>query len=114
VAELEPSEDEATSVAGPVADASGATLVLDGFAPLRTGSAVESHLALEVGCGAAVFPDAVVRAWLDCPPPEATVAAVGLAPLVCVPFPSVPALPRGEPPRPLSESLAWRIAWRTG
>ena len=114
MAELELSGEETTLVPVAVPEASGAALVLLGFAPVRTGSAVDTHLALEVGRAAAVFPDAVVRAWLACPLLEATVAVVGLALLACVPFPSVPALPRGGPPPPLSESLAWRIAWRNG
>jgi hypothetical protein len=91
--------------------AAGAVLVSVGFAPLRTGSTVDTHLAPDVvGCGTAVLPDAVVRTWLACPLLEATAAVVGLPLLACVPFPSVPALPRGGPPPPLSESLAWRIA----
>jgi hypothetical protein len=114
VTELELSGEETTLVPVAVPEASGTTLVLLGFAPVRTGSAEDTHLALEIGCAAEVFPDAVVRAWLACPLPEATVAGVGLPLLACVPFPSVPALPRGRPPPPLSESLAWRIAWRNG
>jgi len=101
--------DEADAVPGAAAEVSGAALVLVGFAPLRTGNTVETHLALDVvGCGTPVLPDAVVRTWLACSLPEATAATVGLPLLLaCVPFPSVPALPRGEPPPPpLSESLA--------
>jgi hypothetical protein len=77
---------------------------------------VDTHPALEVGCDAAVRPDAVVRAWLDCPLLDATVAVVGvLLPLAaCAPLPSVPALARGGWPPPLSEEPAWRIAWRKG
>jgi hypothetical protein len=97
-------------------EVAAAALVWLGFAADRTGSAVETHLALEVGCGAAVRPDAVVRAWLDCPPPDATVAVVGVSlPLAdCVALPSVPALPRGGGPPPLNDEPAWRIAWRKG
>jgi hypothetical protein len=103
-------------VADEVAAASAATVAWLGFAADRTGSAVDTHPALEVGCGAAARPDAVVRAWLDCPPLDATAAVVGvLLPLAaCVPLPSVPALARGGPPPPLSEEPAWRIAWRKG
>jgi hypothetical protein len=111
VAGLELGADEASAVLGTVTEASGPVLVSVGFAPLRTGSTVDTHLAPDVvGCGTAVLPDAVVRTWLACPLLEATAAVVGLPLLACVPFPSVPALPRGGPPPPLSESLAWRIA----
>ena len=103
-------------MADEVPAASAATVVRLGFAADRTGSAVDTHLALEVGCGAAVRPDAVVRAWPACPLPDATAAVVGvLLPLAaCVPLPSVPALARGGPPPPLSDEPAWRIAWRKG
>lgn len=103
---------------GAAAEVSGAAVVSLGFALLRTGSTVDTHLALAVvgcvGCGTAVLPDAVVRTCVACPLLEATAAVVGLPLLACVPFPSVPALPRGGLPPPLSESLAWRIAWRNG
>jgi hypothetical protein len=103
----------ATLVADGVPAAPVAALVSLGFALVTTGSTVDTHLPLEVGCGAAVFPDAVVRAWLVCPAPDATVAVDGVrVPPVAagVPLPSVPALARGEPPPPLSEEPAWRIA----
>jgi hypothetical protein len=111
VAGLELDADEASAVLGAAAEASGAALVSLGFALLRTGNTVDTHLPLVVaGCGSAVLPDAVVRTWVACALLEATAAIVGLPLLACVPFPSVPALPRGGPPPPLSESLAWRIA----
>ena len=112
MAGLELAGDEASAVLGAVAEGSGAALVSLGFALLRTGSTVDTHLPPDVvGCGTAVLPDAVVRTWVACPLLEATAAILGLRPpLACVPFPSVPALPRGEPPPPFSESLAWRIA----
>ena len=103
-------------MADEVPAASAATVVWLGFAPDTTGSTVDTHPALEAGCGAAVCPDAVVRAWLDCPPPDATVSVVGVLPplAACVALPSVPALPGGGPPPPLNDEPAWRIAWRKG
>jgi hypothetical protein len=117
IAELAPSE-EGTLVADAVPDAFGATLAWLGFASVTTGSAVDTHPALAVGCGPEVgdFAEAVAPGWLACPPPDAVAPAAGVppSPLACVPPPSVPALPRGDPPPPLSEELAWRIAWRNG
>ncbi|MDX6418901.1 MAG: hypothetical protein QOG28_3521 [Trebonia sp.] len=101
---------------GAVPEASDVTPVWLGFAPATTGSAVDTQLALEVGFGTAVFPDAEVCAWPGCPLSDAVPPTVGVLPPppACVPLPSVRALPRGGPPPPLSDELAWRIAWRNG
>ena len=104
-------------MADAVPDAFGVTLVWLGFAPLTTGRAVDTHPALELGCGPEVrdLAAAVVPDWLGCPWPAATVPADRVPPpALCVPPPSVPAPLRVDPPPPLSEELAWRIAWRTG
>ena len=64
-------------MADAVPDASGVTLAWLGFASVTAGSAVDTHLALEVGRGPEVgdFPAAVVPGWLACPLPAATVPA---------------------------------------
>jgi hypothetical protein len=74
--ELAPSE-EGTFAGDAVPDATGATLAWLGFASVTTGSAVDTHLALEVGCGPELgdFPEAVAPGRLACPLPDATLPA---------------------------------------
>jgi hypothetical protein len=58
VADEVPDDEVPEAVPGVLA----ATVAWLGLAADRTGSALDTHLALEVGCGAAVRPDAVARA----------------------------------------------------
>ena len=111
-----------TLVAGAVPDASGAMLAGLGVL-VTTGSAVDVHLAVGAGCGARVcdfLGTAPVLPWPVLPPLGVAALAVG-APMTLadgVPVPSVAALPRTTSvlplPLPVSEVLAWRIAWRNG
>ena len=100
-----------------LAEASGVAPVGLGFAPASDGSALDTQRALAAGLGVAVceFVATVVPVWPTGPLPDEATPTVGVAPpLACVPLPSVPAPPFGDPPPPLSEELAWLIACRTG
>ncbi len=104
---------------GAVRAVSAGTPVGLGTAPVTTGSEEATHLALDVGCAAAldVFRgDAVVLPGPVCALAEwvPPLAGVPLPVFACVPLPSVSAPLRDGVPPPLCEVLDWRIAWRTG
>lgn len=98
---------EGTAVAGVVPEAFAVTLVWVGFAPASAVGLLDGHPLLAVACAVLCdFPDAMVPIRPPGEADEPPAAGVALPPLAWAPLPSVPALPRGVPPPPLSEELA--------
>lgn len=104
---------DGTAVAGAVPEAFAAALgwrVWAGVAPASAGDVLVLHPLSAVGCA---VPGDFPATTVPIRPPDEPLG-VGVTLFACAPLPSVPALPRGVPPPPLSEELASSIAWRNG